>query len=291
MGIRVLAYRVGLFILLREIQYTLSQMRHEPLAAPYVPHYQALRDTWKLVLLEEIEILDELSEAQAAVDKADNAIDAFCGRVSRSVDEHTNGNTRKQIRLALFKNKTLAKFRRPVLAGQLLAFSEWSVTLAKCGVPALIAMAPEAAALADAGKNAEAIRNAARKRNRDFRDVGTRKQFIDKVNATRKETHGLLGKMPFENPALPQDFAGAFFFSESPRGEDETMDEVRTAIDDLNAQLVERNAQLTMLEAEALAEEKAALVNAAEDQQIEDIEAKVKELMKQAADLKKKRDD
>ncbi len=289
MGIRVLAYRIGLFILLREIQYTLSQMRQEPLAAPYVPHYQALRDTWKLVLLEEIEILDELSEAQAAVDKADNAIDAFCGRVSRCVDEHTDGKTRKQIRLALFKNKTLAKFRRPVLGGQLQAFSEWSVTLAKCGVPALIAMAAEAAALTDVGKSAEALRNAARKRNRDFRDVGTRKQFIDKVNATRKETHGVLGKMPFENPALPQDFAGAFFFSEAPRGEDETIDEVRTSIEDLNAQLVERNALLATLEAEALAEEKAALEQAAGDQEIEAIEAQAEELLKKAAALKAKR--
>jgi hypothetical protein len=185
MGIRVLAYRVGLFILLREIQYTLSQMRQDPLAAPHLPGHQALRDTWKLVLLEEIEILDELSEAQAAVDKADKAIDTFCGRVSSSVNENTDGNTRKQIRFALFKNKTLAKFRRPVLAGQLLAFAEWSVTLAKCGVPALVAMAPEAEALTVVGKSAEALRTAARKRNRDFRDVGTRKQFIDKVNATR----------------------------------------------------------------------------------------------------------
>jgi hypothetical protein len=117
MGIRVLAYRIGFFILLREIQYSLAQMSHEPLAAPYVPGYQALRDEWRLVLLEEIGILDELSQAQAAVDKADNAIDVFSGRVSRAVDESTDGKTRKQIRLGLFKSKTLGKFRRPVLGG------------------------------------------------------------------------------------------------------------------------------------------------------------------------------
>lgn len=290
MGIRVLAYRIGLFILLREIQYSLSQMRHEPLAAPYVPQYQALRDAWKLVLLEEIEILDELSEAHAAVDKADNAIDVFSGRVSNSVNDHTDGKTRKQIRHALFKDKTLTKFRRPVLGGQLLAFSEWSVTLAQCGVPALAAMAGEAAELTAMGQSAEALRSAAKKRNRDFRDVGTRKQFIDKVNAARKETHGALSKMPFENPALPQGFAGAFFFSEAPRNEDETLDEVKAAIDDLNTQLAERHTQLTALEAEAAAEEQAALEHAAKDQALEDIEAQVKELMKRAAALKAKRD-
>ncbi len=290
MGIRVLAYRVGLFILLREIQYSISQMRQEPLAAPHVQSHQALRDAWKLVLLEEIEILDELSEAQAAVDKADKAIDAFCGRVSRGVDEHTDGNTRKQIRLALFKNKTLAKFRRPVLAGQLLSFSEWSVTLAKCGVPALLAMAPEATALADVGKSAEALRNAARKRNRDFRDVGTRKQFIDKVNATRKETHGILAKMPFENPALPQDFARSFFYNDAPRSEEETIDEVMTSIEELEAQLVERNALLKTLQEEALADANAAAEHAAQGQAIEDMEAQAQELLKKAAALKAKRD-
>jgi hypothetical protein len=291
MGIRILLYRIGIFILLREIQYTASQMRQEPLAAPYVPLYQSLRATWMEVLLEEIDILDELSEAQAAVTKADNAIDVFSGRVSRSVDEHTDGKTRKQIRLALFKNKTLAKFRRPVLGGQLLVFAEWSVTLAKCGVPALITMAPDAAALAEVGKSAEALLATAKKRNRDFRDVGTRKQFIDKVNGTRKETHGLLGKMPFENPALPQDFAGTFFLKEEPRAQEETIDEVRSSIDDLNAELVARHAQLTELEAEALAEEQAALKNAANDKEIADIEAQVKELQQKAADLKKNRDE
>jgi hypothetical protein len=289
MGIRVLAYRVGLFILLREIQYSASQMRQEPLAAPYVPHYQNLRNLWKEVLLEEIEILDELSEAQAAADKADKAIDAFSGRVSRSVDEHTDGKTRKQIRLALFKNKTLAKFRRPVLAGQLQAFSEWSITLAKCGVPALVAMAPEAEQLTTVGKSAEALRASAKKRNRDFRDVGARKQFIDKVNATRKETHGILAKMPFENPALPQDFARTFFYSDAPRSEDETMDEVRTSIEELEAQLVERNALLKTLEDEALADANAVAENAAQEQAIEDMEAQAEELLKKAAALKAKR--
>jgi len=291
MGIRVLAYRVGLFILLREIQYSQSQMRQEPLAAPYVPNYQALRAGWQEVLLEEIDILDAISQAQAAVDKADKAIDAFCGRVSRSVDEHTDGNTRKQIRLALFKNKTLAKFRRPVLAGQLLAFAEWSVTLVKCGVPELMAMAPEAEQLTVVGKGAEALRAAAKKRNRDFRDVGTRKQFIDKVNATRKETHGLLAKMPFENPALPQDFARTFFYSDSPRNEDETMDEVRTAIEELEAQLVERAAQLKTLEDEARADAETETKRAALQKKRLDLRAQARELLKEADELDTKLDE
>ncbi len=289
MGIRIIAYRVGFFILLREIQYSLSQMSHEPLAAAHVPAYQALREEWKLVLLEEISILDELSQAQAAVDKADRALDVFTGRVSNAVDENTDGKTRKQIRLALLKGKTLGKFRRPVLNSQLLAMVDWSDTLTKCGVPALMALAQEAEVLTAAGKAAEGLRAAAQKKNRDFRDVGMRKQFIDKVNATRKETHGLLGKLPFQNPALPQDFAQGFFYSDPPKNDEETIDEVKTSIEELQAQLVERNAQLKKLEEDAANEAKAALEQAAEDQTVEDLEAQGQALLKKAAALKASR--
>jgi hypothetical protein len=289
MGIRILAYRVGFFILLREIQYSLSQMSHEPLAAAHVPAYQALREEWKLVLLEEISILDELSQAQAAVDKADRALDVFTGRVSNAVDENTDGKTRKQIRLALLKGKTLGKFRRPVLNSQLLAMVDWSDTLTKCGVPALMALAQEAEVLTAAGKAAEGLRTTAQKKNRDFRDVGMRKQFIDKVNATRKETHGLLSKLPFQNPALPQDFAQGFFYSDPPKNDEETIDEVKTSIEELQAQLVERNAQLEKLEEDAANEAKAAQDQAAEDQTVEDLEAQGQALLKKAAALKASR--
>jgi hypothetical protein len=289
MGIRIIAYRVGFFILLREIQYSLSQMSHEPLAAAHVPAYQALREEWKLVLLEEISILDDLSQAQAAVDKADRALDVFTGRVSNAVDENTDGKTRKQIRLALLKGKTLGKFRRPVLNSQLLAMADWSDTLTKCGVPALMALAQEAEVLTAAGKVAEGLRATAQKKNRDFRDVGMRKQFIDKVNATRKETHGLLGKLPFQNPALPQDFAQGFFYSDPPKNDEETIDEVKTSIEELEAQLVERNAQLKKLEDDAANEAKAALEQAAEDQTVEDLEAQGQALLKKAAALKASR--
>ncbi len=183
----------------------------------------------------------------------------------------------------MFKNKTLGKFRRPVLGGQLLAFSEWSVTLTSCGVPALAAMAAQADTLTVAGKSAEAMRNAAQKHNRDFRDVGARKQFIDKVNATRKETHGSLAKMPFQNPALPRDFAEGFFYRDAPRAEEETIDEVKTSIEDLSAQLVERNALLKKLEDEAAVEAKAEADQKAEQQEIDDLDTQAQELLKKAA--------
>jgi hypothetical protein len=289
MGLRSIGYGVGFFIVLREVLYSLSQMSHEPLALAYVPAYQALRDEWKLVLLEEISILDALSEAQAAVAKIDALLDSFSGRVSSAVNEYTDGKTRKQIRAALFKGKSLGKFRRPVLNSQLRAMGDWSDTLAKCGVPALIAMAEEAATLTAAGKGAEALRNSAQKRNRDFRDVGMRKQFIDKVNATRQESHGGLGKLPFLNPALPQNFAQTFFYSDPPRDDEETIDEVKTSIEALEAELATRRADLAKLEEEAAIEARAAQEEAADELEADDLEAQGQALLKRAAEIKAKK--
>jgi hypothetical protein len=273
MAARILPYRIGLFILLREIQYTLSQLGHAPLAAAHVPAFQALRAEWQAVLVEEITILDELSNAQAAVHKADRGLDAFAGRVSRMVDEHTTGATRKQLRTALFKSKPLTRFRRPVLAGQLDAMADWGETLSRCGVPALEAMAPEVAPLIEAGRSAQQMRAAAQKRNRDFRDIATRKQFIDRVNAERKEVYGALGKLPFQNPALPRDFADAFFYSDPPRDEEETIDEVKTSIEELEALLAERRALLTTLEEAAAAEARAEQERQAQAQAADELEA------------------
>ncbi|MBK9266572.1 MAG: hypothetical protein IPM54_43140 [Polyangiaceae bacterium] len=288
MSARIIAYVTGLLSVLREIQYTLARASKEPLAAIYVPTFQAIREEWQTVLLEEIARLDALSNAQALVSKADQGIDAFAGRVSRAVDDHTDGPTRKQIRTALFKNKSLSKFRRPVLGGQLDAMTDWADTLGKCGVPALAALAPEAATLVAAGEAARDEREKAQAANRHFRTVGQRKQFIDKLNATRKEAHGGLAKLTFEHPNLPQDFADGFFYSEPVRDDEETIDEVKASIEDLEVKLEERRVLLKKLEEEAENEIKAEQERQARAQAIDDLEAQAKALLEKAAALKAK---
>jgi hypothetical protein len=288
MAARIISYRVGLLSLLREIQYTLSQLSHAPLATSYTPTFQALREECQQVLLEEMEILDELANAQALVTKSDTGLDVFAGRVSGTVDEYSSGPTRKQLRTALFKNKPLTRFRRPVLGGQLDAMADWPDTLLRCGVPALVALAPEAVPLIAVGQAAQQTRTAAQKRNRDFRDIGTRKQFIDKVNAARKELYGGLAKLPFQNPALPSNFADDFFYTEPPRDEEETIDQVKASIEELEAQLVERQALLAELEEQAAAEAQAEQERLAQAQAADELEAQAQALLAQAAALRKR---
>ncbi|APR78079.1 Hypothetical protein A7982_03426 [Minicystis rosea] len=240
------------------------------------------------MLLEEIGLIEQLAKAQAAVDRADGLLDRFVNRASNAVDEHTGGPTQRQLRKALLKGKAPSRFRRPVLGRQLLDMADWSEILAKSGVPALEAMAPEAAALVTAGNAADTLRTAAQSANRTFRDVGARRQYIDAVNASRREIEGALAKLPFESPALPQDFSEGFFYKEPPREEDETLDDVRAAIDDLTAQLAERKKQLEQLEHDAALAAQAEAERRAHEQEAETLEEQARALLAQAAAKREK---
>jgi predicted ribosome quality control (RQC) complex YloA/Tae2 family protein len=107
------------------------------------------------------------------------------------------------------------------------------------------------------GKQADDKRKAALKRNRDFRDIGRRKQFIDKLNAKRQEVAGALAKLPFEHPELPSDYADRFFAREAPRDDEPTIDEIKETILTLEARIAEQRTLLKKLEDEAEAERQA----------------------------------
>ena len=286
MSARTIAYRTGLFTILREVLYTLAQMGEEPLAAAHLPVFQAHRGKWQAVLTDEIGILESLAKARAAVDRADAGLDRLAVRVSNAIDENTTGANQKQIRAALFKGKSNSRFRRPVLGKQLSDMADWADKLAKCGVPALCALAPEADALVTAGKKADALRTSAQAANREFRDIGKRKQFIDALNASRKEAEGALAKLPFENPLLPQSFADTFFYSEAPRDEEETIEDVKASIDELELQLEERRALLQQMEEEAANAAKAEAARKAKALEADELEAQAKELLKRAAQMR-----
>jgi hypothetical protein len=286
MSIRTLRYDIAALSLHREIHFTYTQCTTEPLAAAWVPVFKGLLDEGQALLLQEIAILDEMSKADAAAFKADRGCDAFANKVSAAVNDATDGATRKKLRTALFDGKPLSRYRRPVLGGQLQSMTAWSGTLTSSGVAPLVALAPEAQTVVGAGLAAESDVRAAAQKNRNFRDVGARKQFIDKVNAARREAYGALGKLPFQNPNVPSDFADWFFLYDAAPVQEETIDEVKTSIEALETELAARKAQLQKLEDAAAAEAKAAAEAQAADAQAVDLEAQAQALMQKAAALR-----
>lgn len=251
---RTIPYTIGMFGLLREIWYTVAQMREEPLAAPYLPTFEAIYGEAKSNLLPaELGVIENIEVAQVKVDRADGSLDGYAGRVSRSVDEVGDPKTKKQLRINLFKGLPLSKFRRPVLGGQLLAQTGWGKALADSKVPSLIALAPEADPLVKKGEDASKARTDAHQANRQFRDVGARKQFIDKLNGLRRETDGALSKLAHDDPTLPNDYADRFWRTEPASEEEETIDDVKAEIAALETRTAELNKKVTQMEADAAA--------------------------------------
>ena len=284
---RTIPYSIGIIALTRELWYTVCQMEDEPPAASFLPTFVALHQEARTVLLPaELDILEGISSAQAKVDKADGGLDVFAGRVWRGVDDVAEAKTKKQLKTNLFKGLPLSKFRRPVLGGQLLSQSAWGSALHKSGVPALVALAPQADPLVKKGQDADKARTDAAQNNREFRDLGMRKQFIDKVNGARQLAYGALAKAPFDDPTLPSDYGDTFFLGEQAADEEETIDDVKAAISDLKAQLAAREEQLARMEAEAALAAKVEAERQAKQTALDELEQQRAELDKKIAALR-----
>lgn len=283
---RTIPYTIGILGLLREIWYTVVQMREEPLAAAELPTFEALYVEAKSTLLPaELTIIENIEVGHVKVDRADGNLDRFAGRVSRVVDDVPDPKTRKQLRTNLFKGLPLSKFRRPVLAGQLLAQSAWGPALFKSNIPALVALAPEADPLVKTGETASKVRTDAQQANRQFRDVGARKQFIDKLNGARQGANGALTKAAHGDPTLPNDYAERFWRSEPAAEDEETIDDVRADIVALKERVAEREKDLAKMESEAAAAAQIEAERQAKEQSLAELQAQRDELEKRIATL------
>jgi len=205
---------------------------------------------------------------------------------SRAVDDVAEVKTRKKLKTHLFKGQPLSKFRRPVLGGQLLAQTAWASALHASGIATLVALAAEAPPLVTRGEEASRARTTAAQKNREFRDVGTRKQFIDRVNGARELAHGDLSRAPFVDPTLPSDYADRFWLGEPPADDEESIDDVKAAITELKAKLEARGEQLVKMEAEAALAAQSEAEQQGKQKDLDDLEARKAELEKQIAGLR-----
>jgi hypothetical protein len=235
-------FRSALILLLKEIRYTLSLLAVHPLAAPYVPAFQPLREEWTTVQATELAHQEAISVAQAKVDAADYGLDDFAGRLSKAVLTITVDVRTHPLYLHFFGDKNLTDFRRPTLGEQFRAMGAWLSSLQGSEHESLKAMAPELEKLLAAADAAVKAKAAAKQQNKQFRDVGERKQFADKLNAVRKEVHGALAKLPHLHPGLPPNFAAQFFRRETS---DEDVEEQAATVESVTARIASLDEELT----------------------------------------------
>lgn len=282
-SLRTLDPRTSLSTLLVEIRYTLSQLRAHPLGAPHAPRFEQLRTECMQVFAEELELLETQADAQAVVDVSNDGIDVEATRFSRVLLTITGENRKHGLYRFYFGEKTLPEFKKPILSTQLKAMRAWIPSLQGAD-PALQALAPAITAAVEAGEQAAQGKEDAARLRREFRDIGARRAFVDRLNIARKEVHGSLAALPHEHTHLPSNFADQFFRRNPGRdeAEEETEESLLAHIEALHGDIAAAEGRLAELRAEAEAEAKAAAERAAS-------EAAVAELDRMMAEMQAKR--
>lgn len=286
MAVKTLKFRLGMLSLLPHPTYTLSRLKAHPQGVPHGVRFEVLRDEGRQVLLQELDHLEVMAKAQARVVAIDFRLDEFASRLSKVLLILTADNRTNPLYKHYF-DVPLSQLTQPVLNVQLETMRKWQVSLSKSPQAALSAMEPELAALITEANAAVAERDNARQANREFRDVGERRQWVDRLNAARKEVYGALAKLPHEGLGLPSDFADQFFLSEPEREEEAEADSVealKVEVASVGAALARVKARLAKAEAaEADKQHKAA----AEARALQ--EAELAKLNQEAVVLEQKR--
>jgi hypothetical protein len=209
--------RSRLETLYEAILFTLARLKPDPKLQTYVPLFEELLAEWWDVYKAERNILDEGVTADAAVIRADQALDRTSDGVAGTVLIDVNNNRRSPLFLRYFPSESPSRFKKPKLSEQLAAMRTWSPSLLESPNPTLKAYGAALVAQIDAADAAVAMVSTANQKIADFRTTGARKQFFDKVNGARKKLHGEVAKLVHEHPEwnLTGAYANALFQHEA----------------------------------------------------------------------------
>jgi hypothetical protein len=194
MAARRLQSRTSILSLLLQSTFTLSQLRNSPYGAPHVATFEALDAEGMQVLTEEINHIKARTETKARVCAVDVKLDDFVTKVSKTVLTLTGEDRGHPLYLHFFGKKSPSDVRKPILGSELETARSWVTALQESPHAALNALVPELQALITEADDAVTARREARKLNRFFRDVGPRQQWLDRMNAERKDLYGALAR-------------------------------------------------------------------------------------------------
>lgn len=270
----------------KQIAATGRRLRANALTLALATRFDDLLAKWTVINEAELDHADKVDDAVINVTAVDGELNAFVQHTSSAAILSGNGRD-SAFYQHLFKGKPVNLFVKPVLNEQLESMKAWVVPLQKSEHPALTALGAELPALLEKADKAAETRVQAEQAEKEFREVGDRKTFIDEVNAARKETYGVLATLPHKHPGLPSRFADQFFKRYRPRREAPDLESVEASIEKLKKELAAQEKlreELLAAEAQekALAEEQAKL---AAKEKLAAIQREIEQKQKEAAAL------
>jgi len=161
--------------------------------------------------MEELDLLANKHESDAAAELADNDLDALNDLIAPAALIEAKNDRGKPPYSLLYATQRPSDVKRPILGGQLDLMITWPPTLAQCQSTNLKTDAVSLEAACHVGEEAQAGQAKAETAFTNFRAIGTRKQAVDKLNAARKSIHGKLGEIQHNHPELGAGWADSFF--------------------------------------------------------------------------------
>jgi len=287
MAVRILSHLISLLALRSEITVTIDQLEAHPLTQGFVPAFQGVREDWGVVFNEELALNDKISSAKARIYTIDLKLNGYAGDVAKAVLSLTGDDRTHPLFIAYFESNTLGEFKKPILGSQLESMRGWIKELKGSDIATLAALGPKIEEAVNAADMLVKERDALEADLKFFRDTGSRRKLVEKVNGLRKKTHGELGKMPHDMLGLPTRFADQFFLHASgSKNEAPTIESLDQEIEALQEDLT---AKLEMRK--ALEDEAKEVAEAAKRATLAELQKVADEAAKKAAEAQAKIDE
>lgn len=205
---RTLPYDLQTFEYLTPIMQASVSLKAHPITAPLAADIAPLQDEWKTVILKEVELQEKVAEADALVLLADFELDALFTAIVNALLTVVNNDRTHPLFVRFLGNDRPSDVRDPILGEELERLRTWPPGLATVSSDEV---KKQGAALATFVPKADAAVEAQRKATQeltDFSEIGARKAFVDRLNATSKLVYGKVSEL-MHTPAgqsLPPDF-------------------------------------------------------------------------------------
>jgi hypothetical protein len=255
MPLAIIPLDTSLQAILDQNSFTLGELPSHPLAAPFVPKFDAFQTQWFTVQQTRTNLVIAAGKAEGAVHGADDALDDFVDTLDRTLLIAVKNDRKAPLYANYFGLKPPHLLKRPLLAEELATCRAWVPSLQTSNIPAVAALAPVLVSLVAAADAAVAQQIAADQALKDFDMIGDKKTLVDGYNALRKSTYGDLAAMPHQNPTamLPPSFADRFFRHDAHAGVTALTNpqDVQARIDSLHKDMTAAQAHLADLNAQA----------------------------------------
>ena len=215
MPARYLSTDFSLDRLQEELVYSYAKLQAHPATQAIAPGAKSLLDEWQVLVVQEVGLRTEKVRAIAQEELADEELNDTVDEVVYHISGLDPGKREPLVRL-LLNGVPPSVFKRPVLGRQLEQMRAWPAALQMDTIPAsLRALSPRVEAQVSAADQVSGAKEEANQSLRQFRLVGERFQFIQKLNRWRQETFGELDKLAAKDEKLPRNFAARFFLNNS----------------------------------------------------------------------------